>query len=82
MLSFELSATPILNYSIWNWQTTIQNSKLKTPNYHRQQFKTQNSKFKIALRATIQNSKFKTQKSYCYGKENSDDHSGCGDGWR
>ena len=68
MLSFELSATPILNYSIWNWQTTIQNSKLKI----------QNSKLLIA---NGNNSKFKTQKSYYYGKENSDDHSGCGDGW-
>lgn len=62
MLSFELSAMPILNYSIWNWQTTIQNSKLKI--------------------AFGNNSKLKTQKSYYYGKENSDDHSGCGDGWR
>ena len=44
MLSFELSATPILNYSIWNWQTTIQNSKLKIAFGNNSKLKIQNSK--------------------------------------
>ena len=53
MLSFELSATPILNYPIWNWQTTIQNSKLPLATI-------QNSKLKIA---SGNNSKLKIQNS-------------------
>ena len=46
MLSFELSATPILNYSIWNWQTTIQNSKLPLVTIQNSKLKIQNSKLK------------------------------------
>ena len=56
MLSFELSATPILNYSIWNWQTTIQNSKLKIAFGN-------NSKLKIQNCAPRNNSKLKIQNS-------------------
>ena len=59
---------PIRNYSILNFEFTIQNSKLKiakgnnsklkTQNFQRQQLKIQNSKLKIAKG---NNSKFKTQ---------------------
>ena len=53
MLSFELSATPILNYSIWNWQTTIQNSKLKIQNSKLLIASGNNSKLKIQNKKII-----------------------------
>ena len=59
MLSFELSATPILNYSIWNWQTTIQNSKLKIAFGNNSKLKIQNSKLRSAQQFKTQNSKLK-----------------------
>ena len=58
ILSFELSAKPILNYPILNFEFFIKNSKFKTqnwtiPNARSAQFKIQNSKFKTPLTAAL-----------------------------
>ena len=64
---------PIRNYSILNFEFTIQNSKLKIAKGNNSKFKTQNSKLKIQNSklkiAKGNNSKFKIQKSKLkYGK--------------